>query len=303
MEMLTNPQCAGVSVARDEEPPDKRSPKAVSDASNKPHWNLSINFAVGNGDKQPWQLLHSVTNAYADGEDTATNLAKKLCSIVTGRGAKMLNWGAWSHPASRRPDLSRKRGARFIIRDKRWERRMSLMRKFLLVGTLTTLAAAPANAGPILTKSLDATVDFTFSLECRQLESIENQTIHLLEYDAVSKFEQDHGVALYASGTADGVEDYYPQGRIAFKHGEPDGTSLPAAGGLHVVEVTPEGITLRGQSCCGSEKGFFDRRTGHGKITSYRSDGKGENDLGGEPGETVWKQYIFECKPSPPAKF
>jgi hypothetical protein len=53
-------------------------------------------------------------------------------------------------------------------------------------------------------------VDYTFSLECRALESIENQTIRLPEYDAVSKFEQDHGVALYANGTADGVEDYYP---------------------------------------------------------------------------------------------
>jgi hypothetical protein len=153
---------------------------------------------------------------------------------------------------------------------------MGLMRKFLLVGSLAASAAAPVNAGQILDKILGrTTVDYTFSLECRALESIENQTIRLPEYDAVSKFEEDHGVALYANGTADGVEDYYPQGRIAFNHGEPDGTSLPAAGGLHVVEVTPEGITLRGQSCCGSEKGFFDRRTGHGTITWYRQMVKG----------------------------
>jgi hypothetical protein len=180
-----------------------------------------------------------------------------------------------------------------------------------ILGTVAAAAiaiaaiAAPAKAkASVLDKIFGPkAVDFTFSLECRALESNWNQTIHLPEYDAVSKFEQDHGVAPYANGTDDGVESYYPQGRIAFNHGEPDGTSLPAIARMYVVKVTPEGITLQGKSDIGSSKGFFDRRTGHGIITEFKKYGKGDLALGGEPGETVHEQWIFECKPSAPAKF
>jgi hypothetical protein len=101
----------------------------------------------------------------------------------------------------------------------------------------------------------------------------------------------------------DGVEYYYPDARIAFNHGEPDGSSLDAVDQLHVVKVIPEVITLHGQSSYGSRAGFFDRRTGHGEITWYQKYGKGEFWIGGEPDETVAKQWLFECKPSAPAKF
>jgi hypothetical protein len=77
------------------------------------------------------------------------------------------------------------------------------------------------------------------------------------------------------------VESYYPQGRIAFNHSEPDGTSLPAVAKMYVVKVTPEGITLQGKSDIGSSKGFFDRRTGHGIITEFKKYGKGDLALGG----------------------
>lgn len=178
----------------------------------------------------------------------------------------------------------------------------------------TTIAAAaialaaitaPAKASASILDKIfgPKAVDFTFSLECRTLESNWNQTIHLSEYDAVSQFEQDHSVTPYVNGADDGVESYYPQGRIAFNHGEPDGTSLPAVAGMYIVKVTPEGITLQGKSDIGSSKGFFDRRTGHGIITEFKKYGKGDLALGGEPGETVHKQWIFECKPSAPAKF
>jgi hypothetical protein len=175
-----------------------------------------------------------------------------------------------------------------------------------ILGTVAAAAiaiaaiAAPAKAkASVLDKIFrPKAVDFTFSLECRALESNWNQTIHLPEYDAVSKYEQDYGVASYAN-----VESYYLQGRIAFNHGEPDGTSLPALAGMKVVKVTPEGITLQGKSDIGSSKGFFDRRTGHGIITEFKKYGKGDLALGGQPGETVHQQWIFECKPSAPAKF
>jgi hypothetical protein len=184
-----------------------------------------------------------------------------------------------------------------------------MTRPFLTTISAATIAiaaiAAPAKANASILDKIfgPKAVDFTFSLECRALESNWNQTIHLPEYDAVSKFEQDHGVAPYANGTDDAVEDYYPQGRIASNHGEPDGTSLPAVDGLQVVKVTPEGITLHGKSNIGSSRGFFDRHTGHGIITEFQKYGKGEFALGGEPGETVFKQWIFECEPSAPAKF
>jgi hypothetical protein len=75
-EMAANPQCAGVSIAR-YEGPNKPTSQAVSDASNKPNWSLSINFGAGS-EKQWWQLLHSVTNAYGEGEDTAKDLARNF---------------------------------------------------------------------------------------------------------------------------------------------------------------------------------------------------------------------------------
>ena len=113
----------------------------------------------------------------------------------------------------------------------------------------------------------------------------------------------------YKEPTTDGgVQDYYPAGRIAFNHGEPDGSSLPAVEGLRIVEVTPEEIVLRGRTTLGSANGRFDRRTGHGEINEYtkyydRREFKGEPWIGGEEGEDIWQQWILECKPSAPAKF
>jgi hypothetical protein len=112
-------------------------------------------------------------------------------------------------------------GGVYSQRNKRYKPRF-MTRRFLTTISAATIAiaaiAAPAKANASILDKIfgPKAVDFTFSLECRALESNWNQTIHLPEYDAVSKFEQDHGVAPYANGTDDGVEDYYPQGRIAF---------------------------------------------------------------------------------------
>ena len=104
-------------------------------------------------------------------------------------------------------------------------------------------------------------------------------------------------------------KDHDPAGRIAFNHGEPDGSSLPAVEGLRVVEVTPEVIVLRGRTSFGSANGRFDRRSGHGEINEYRKYYgdrrlfKGEPWIGGEDGEDIWQQWLLECKPAAPAKF
>ena len=73
---------------------------------------------------------------------------------------------------------------------------------------------------------------------------------------------------------------------------------------LRVVEVMPEGIRLLGQTDAGArEEGFFDRRTGHGMITWYRTDGKRTYTGHAGQGAKLWKQFIYECEPSKPAKF
>jgi hypothetical protein len=194
----------------------------------------------------------------------------------------------------------------------------SPMHKIVLAAAiaLAAITAAPAKSAnvSILDKIVGPkAVDFTFSLECRTLESNYGQTIHYQTYTAVELFEQQHGSTNwyhrpYEGPTHDGVQDYYPAGRIAFNHGEPDGSSLPAVEGLRVVEVTPEEVVLRGRTTLGSANGRFDRRTGHGEINEYkkyydRREFKGEPWIGGEEGEDIWQQWIFECKPSAPAKF
>jgi hypothetical protein len=170
-------------------------------------------------------------------------------------------------------------------------------------------AAAKANASILDKIFRPKAVDFTLSLECRALESNENETIHYQTFTAVEIFERDrsNGVPRYdANGRLlhnDGVENYYPDARIAFDYGEPDGSSTVAVDEMRVIKVTPERITLHGQVSYGSRAGFIDRRTGHGEITWYQKYGKGEFWIGGEPDETVLKQWILECKPSAPAKF
>ena len=51
------------------------------------------------------------------------------------------------------------------------------------------------------------------------------------------------------------------------------------------------------------EEGLFDRRTEHGRITWFRADKQREPSIYGKLAETVFKQFILECKASPPAKF
>jgi len=86
-----------------------------------------------------------------------------------------------------------------------------------------------------------------FSLECRALESNWDQSIRLPWNDAVTQFEQDSATRLAHREGLDGVEHYDTGVRIAFNHGLPDGNSAFDVDHLRVVEVTQEGITLRGK--------------------------------------------------------
>jgi hypothetical protein len=147
-------------------------------------------------------------------------------------------------------------------------------------------------------------VDITFSLECRDLQSNWGQEIRLPGASAVTQYEEDRQAGLPRGN--DGVEYYDTGVRIAFNHGLPDEHSAFDVDNLRVVEVTQEGITLRGKTNAGaSEEGYFDRRTGHGEITWYKTNwvGEGKDAHIGNPAEKVFKQFIYECKPSPPAKF
>jgi hypothetical protein len=151
----------------------------------------------------------------------------------------------------------------------------------------------------LLPESMQPTVDFSFSLECRDLESQWDKEI-LLPWDtAVVDWERKHPWPNELPNPWN-VEHYDTGVRIAFNHGVPDGNSAFDVDNLRVVEVTPEGITLRGKTkAAASEEGFFDRRTGHGMIRWYRADSTDH----GSQGEKLWKQFILECQPSKPAKF
>src|SRR5262249_44641836 len=90
-QMAASPQCAGVSVVTFAGP-KKPSTQVVNDAATKPHWNLSINFTSGKH-KQQWQMLHTDPDhlSYTKGESDPKELAKTVCGIVRGKGAKILN--------------------------------------------------------------------------------------------------------------------------------------------------------------------------------------------------------------------
>ena len=58
--------------------------------SQKPHWGLQINFTPGR-QKQWWQMTHSATNAYHEGESDMQSIVHDVCAIVKVNGAKILN--------------------------------------------------------------------------------------------------------------------------------------------------------------------------------------------------------------------
>jgi hypothetical protein len=169
------------------------------------------------------------------------------------------------------------------------------------------------------------TVDVTFSLECRSLESQPNKTITLPWSTAVTDYENDprnrKSLEIGGDGAHNGNVAHYDSGvRLAFNHGEPDGNSHYAAGSLRVVQATQERIDLRGADgfTGWAEDGCIDCRTGHAEINHYAVRGKkwGFNSplyddiynwfMNGKLSpiyDPIFKQFIFECKPSKPTLF
>lgn len=145
----------------------------------------------------------------------------------------------------------------------------------------------------------DASVDITFALQCRGLESQWQQRITLPYLTAVTDYEAQ--AAQYAANPAweraAGIE-YYDKGfLIAYNHGVLDGNSAWDVSGTHVTEVTPNVIRVAGNDDGFRVEGYFDRRTGHGEIFQYMP--------GEKPslGSKVNKMFLLQCEPSKPAKF
>jgi hypothetical protein len=156
---------------------------------------------------------------------------------------------------------------------------------------ITAFVALAAPGIAVAIRAAAGVVDFSFSLECRGLENQMGKDILLPWLTAVTDWEREHPWANEQPNPWN-VAHYDTGFLIAFNHGLPDDNSAYDVDKLRVVEVTPNGITLRGTTDDGDEEqGFFDRRTGHGMITWHK------------PGNRLFRQFIMECEPSKPGKF
>jgi hypothetical protein len=159
-------------------------------------------------------------------------------------------------------------------------------------------------------------VDFTFSLQCRSLES-ESGRLILPFATAMTVYEAGYREAekdanapsadsaaiwkqfetMYQKGYA--VEYYHKDVLVAYNHGVPDGDAGQARvlgpwdTGTHIVEVTPNTIRVAGEWMPGAPvEGTFNRTSGHGEIFEY------------EPGEKpslmskVHKMFLLQCQPA-----
>lgn len=83
------PECNSVKLVLFNGP--EQSNKAVNDATKKMYWHLSLNYNTGSI-VQVWQLLHSTSNSSVmQGQGTPKEIAKEVCIIVNGKGAKVTN--------------------------------------------------------------------------------------------------------------------------------------------------------------------------------------------------------------------
>jgi hypothetical protein len=88
-QFATDPNCKGAAFARDYGP-DAKSPSEVERAlMNKPHWELSIDFAAGSP-TQSWSLQYLGQEKVLQGESaTEAKLAHDVCAIVLRRGSTL----------------------------------------------------------------------------------------------------------------------------------------------------------------------------------------------------------------------
>lgn len=94
-ELLTQfaarPECTGVRMLGFKQPTDI-SPE-VDKAIRGQYWNLSINYSTQESLKQQWQMIRSPKGAAVQqGEGTPQEIARDVCSIVSGRGASVADF-------------------------------------------------------------------------------------------------------------------------------------------------------------------------------------------------------------------
>lgn len=121
----------------------------------------------------------------------------------------------------------------------------------------------------------DPTVDITFSLDCRALEGNIGQT--LFGVPTIEGLSDEDNDEIIDRSVRDRFYAHYDLGaRLAFSHGVVDDSSIFIAGGMHVVEATPEHIELRRLTYSGGNvypaTGDIDRRTGVASIQEYLPD-------------------------------
>lgn len=88
-EFASSEECRFVQFVYFSDP--KGSSKAASDAMQKLHYSLSLDFIPG-ARKQQWKMLSSPNiSAFTQGEGSPQEIAKKVCFIVKERGATLAN--------------------------------------------------------------------------------------------------------------------------------------------------------------------------------------------------------------------
>jgi hypothetical protein len=88
-QFAANSECSSIEFVSFTDP--RQANRKASEAVGKQHWSLSLNYLPG-ATKQPWSMIHAPEmSTFTQGEGDPEAIAKKVCSIVKGRGAKLLN--------------------------------------------------------------------------------------------------------------------------------------------------------------------------------------------------------------------
>jgi len=87
-EFASNKDCSSIRFVHFATP--KEPNKDASDALTRKHWTLSLNYTPG-AKQQRWAILGPENKPYLEGEGDPGAIAKKICAIVTHRGAAVSN--------------------------------------------------------------------------------------------------------------------------------------------------------------------------------------------------------------------
>lgn len=88
-EFAANPECSSVQFVHFKSSDDKN--KAASDAFQKQHWFLGLDYRPGAGKQQWWMERSPDHSAHTQGEGNPNEIARKVCTIVNQRGATIAN--------------------------------------------------------------------------------------------------------------------------------------------------------------------------------------------------------------------